>query len=55
MKIITIELDNDGTSRTEVKLEEMQPVHYCVLIAELETIKLAMINQRNKNIQIKHE
>lgn len=53
MKQITITLDDNGNSRTEVKLEEMQPVHYCVIISELETIKLAMINQRNKNIQIK--
>lgn len=53
MKRIIIELDDNGNSKTDIKLEEMQPVHYAVLITELESTKLMMIGQRSKMTNIK--
>jgi hypothetical protein len=52
MKRIIIELDNNGNSKTEIKLEEMQPIHYAVFITELESTKLRMIGQRSKMTNI---
>jgi hypothetical protein len=49
MKRIIIEIP-EGTlnTSTNINLEEMQPVHYSLIIAELETQKLIMISKRNK-------